>query len=162
MAYNNIVNDLQRKKIDNEQIYKDLENKNGEIESLKLKHHHEINLLKNEISNLKKRENIYKETLSRLKNHNSTTDLLNKTSSFSNQQLNKSNIINAQNINNNQLTMSPNVNTSFMTYNPPKNNELNNSTFEKDDSFKYSYFLIDNLKKAINKVDFQNEYSNLL
>ena len=58
--------------------------------------------------------------------------------------------------------MSPNVNTSFMTYNPPKNNELNNSTFEKDDSFKYSYFLIDNLKKAINKVDFQNEYSNLL
>ena len=28
--------------------------------------------------------------------------------------------------------------------------------------FKYSYLLIDNLKNAINNVDFQNEYSNLM
>jgi hypothetical protein len=48
-----------------------------------------------------------------------------------------------------------------MTYNPQKN-YLNISNFDKDDSFKYSYYLIDNLKNAINKVDFQSEYSNLL
>ena len=32
---------------------------------------------------------------------------------------------------------------------------------ERDESFRYSYFLIDNLKNAINSVDFKKDYSNL-
>ena len=158
MAYNNAINDLQQKKEDNQQIYKDLENKNGEIDNLKQKYNNEIKLLKNEISNLKKRENVYKESLSRLKTYNTTIDN-NNNNNLINQRLNMSNIVN-----NNQFNKSPqvNVNTSYMTYNPQRNNELNISGLDKDDSFRYSYYLIDNLKNAINKVDFENEYTNLL
>ena len=74
--------------------------------------------------------------------------------------------------NNNKSFMSPqvnynnemnnmNINTSYMTYNPQRN-DLNISSLDKDESFRYSYFLIDNLKNAINKFDFQNEYTNLI
>jgi hypothetical protein len=64
--------------------------------------------------------------------------------------------VNYNNENNNM-----NLNTSYMTYNPQRN-DFNMSTLDKDESFRYSYYLIDNLKNAINKVDFQNEYSNLI
>jgi hypothetical protein len=64
---------------------------------------------------------------------------------------------------NNVQLNNKNQNTSFMTYNPTtNNNELNLSNLDKDESFRYSYYLIDNLKNAINKVDFENEYSNLI
>ena len=34
--------------------------------------------------------------------------------------------------------------------------------FDKDDSFKYSNYLIDNLKNTINNVDFQQNLTNLV
>ena len=43
--------------------------------------------------------------------------------------------------------------------------ELNNypsPNFDKDDSFKYSNYLIDNLKNTINNVDFQKNLTNLV
>jgi hypothetical protein len=123
---------------------------------------------------LKKRENIYKNTLSRLKTYNTNT--INSTNNNFIQTRYSNSFINNNNSPNNKTYMSPqinnygnfnndnfnaNLNSSYMTYNPQKN-DLNISNFDKDDSFKYSYYLIDNLKNAINKVDFQSEYSNLL
>ena len=129
--------------------------------------------LKDNVDILKKRENIYQDTISRFKQNN--TNSIDRT--INNYTINNSlpNVLSANNIindinrsrlmssSNNVQLNNKNQNTSFMTYNPStNNNELNLSNLDKDESFRYSYYLIDNLKNAINKVDFENEYSNLI
>ena len=127
-AYNGAVQDLENKKIENENLIKETEEKNSEIQNLKDTFNKQYVSLKNENVILKKRENQYKQTLNKLKSFNE--------------------------INNpNQGIM--NVNNSYYTYNPSRGNELNLSSFEKDDSGKYSYYLIDNLKNTMNKIDLQ-------
>ena len=130
----------------------------------------QINLLKNENSILKNRQNIYQDTLSRFKNYNTLNKLpkenINNTNNILQSVLSANNII--SDINKNRI-MSPkiqNTNQSFLTYNPTRNNnnniDMNLTTVDNDESFRYSYYLIDNLKNTINKVDFENEYSNLI
>ena len=127
-AFNGAVQDLENKKIENENLIKETEEKNSEIQNLKDTFNKQYVSLKNENVILKKRENQYKQTLNKLKSFNE--------------------------INNpNQGIM--NVNNSYYTYNPSRGNELNLSSFEKDDSGKYSYYLIDNLKNTMNKIDLQ-------
>jgi hypothetical protein len=60
-----------------------------------------------------------------------------------------------------------------MSYQPQKNNDLNLSNYanfngtninnnDLEESFKYSYQLLDNLKNSISKVDFNKDYLNLI
>ena len=165
--------DLERKQGEVEKFYKNLESKNKETETLKENMNKQIRKLKNENTILKKRENIYQDTISRYKQNNTIS--IDRT--INNYTINNSlpNVLSANNIindvnrsrlmisSNNVQLNNKNQNTSFMTYNPTtNNNELNLSNLDKDESFRYSYYLIDNLKNAINKVDFENEYSNLI
>ena len=129
----------------------------------------QINLLKNENSILKNRQNIYQDTLSRFQNYN-TLNILPKENPINNNNILQSavsanNIITDINRNRIMSLKNQNTNQSFMTYNPTKNNnkiDMTLTTLDNDDSFRYSYYLIDNLKNTINKVDFDNEYSNLI
>ena len=82
----------------------------------------QFKILKSENISLKKREKMYKETLSKLQNF---TEMPN------------------QNI----------MNNSYYTYNPTRGSEFN---LDKDDSARYSYHLIENLKNAMNKIDNNN------
>ena len=150
-AYNGAVIDLQKKKDDHFQSKKEIDLKDEEIKELKEQFTKQLTILKNENLALKKRESIYKETLSKLKeatNNNSTDNFQN-------------NMVSPLRNNMNQ----GNPNNSYYTYNPLRNgNELNMSPspyYDKDDSFKYSYYLIDNLKNAINNVDFQKNLTNI-
>ena len=124
-AFNGASQDLENKKIENDNLIKDNKEKNSQLENLKNDFNNQYKTLKRENIILKKRENKYKETLNQLKNY---TDG------------------NSQSINNN----------SYYTYNPTKVNDLNLSTFEKDESGKYSYFLIDNLRNTMSKIDINN------
>ena len=45
------------------------------------------------------------------------------------------------------------MNNSYYTYNPTRGSEFN---LDKDDSARYSYHLIENLKNAMNKIDNNN------
>ena len=95
---------------------------------------------------MKTRENIYKETLSKLKNATSNNN-------NENYQVSP--------LRNNNINQGTN-NNSYYTYNQRNGKEMNNSPyFEKDDSFKYSYYLIDNLKNSISNVDFQKNLTNI-
>jgi chromosome segregation ATPase len=149
-AYNNTMQDLQKKNLDSNTFEKNLKIKEEEINKIKEKYNKKILKLKEDNIGLKQRENIYKDTLSKLKNY--TNDINNNN--------------NFHNIMNTQQSLGNNLNQSFYSYNPPRpdfniNNNINNNN-ELDDSFKYSYYLIDNLKNAINKIDYQKDYSNLI
>lgn len=106
---------------------------------------------------------MYKDSLSKLKNisseNNSNTNILQGNIS----QLNSMNNANSSmNVNRMNVPINNNnLNNSYYTYNPPRNINDINQTNERDESFRYSYFLIDNLKNAINSVDFKKDYSNL-
>jgi hypothetical protein len=72
----------------------------------------------------------------------------------------ESNLNNKNNfINNSFLSSNPsrNINkeSNFFGYNNSKNNNL-------DESFKYNYYLLENLKNSINKIDIEQELSNIL
>ena len=164
-SYNTSLVDLERKQIELEIMNKDLQKHRKESEGVKEKMNKQINLLKNENSILKNRQSIYQDTLSRFKNYNIPKENMINTNNVLQSVLSANNII--TDINKNRI-MSPkiqNINQSFMTYNPTRNNnniDMNLTTLDNDESFRYSYYLIDNLKNTINKVDFDNEYSNLI
>ena len=104
---------------------KNLKIKEEELNKFKEKYNKKILKLKEDNINLKQRENVYKDTLKKLKNY--TNDINNINNNF--------------NLNNQQKF----------------ENNLNNIN-EIDDSFKYSYYLIDNLKNVINKIDYQKDF----
>ena len=74
---------------------------------------------------------MYKQILTKLKNYSS------------------GNIITQNNINQGLM------NTSYYTYNTTKGNDLNISHSNKDESARYSYQLIDNLRNVMSKVDLE-------
>ena len=74
-AYNNSVIDLERKQGEVEKFYKNLESKKKENETLKENMNKQIKKLKNENAILKKRENIYQDTISRYKQNNAISIL---------------------------------------------------------------------------------------
>ena len=87
---------------------------------------------------------------------------MNKTQILSHHKLmsSESNLNNKNNfINNSFLSSNPsrNINkeSNFFGYNNSKNNNL-------DESFKYNYYLLENLKNSINKIDIEQELSNIL
>ena len=100
--------------------------KNKEFETMKNEYNNQFKILKNENISLKKRERMYKDILSKLK-------------SFSD--MNQNNL--------NQGFM----NNSYYTYNPTRGSEFNINSIDRDDSIRYSYHLIENLKNSLNKVD---------
>ena len=117
----------------------DLENKKIENDNL-IKDNEEK---KSELENLKNDFNNQYKTLKReniilKKRENKYKETLNQLKNYTDG--------NSQSINNN----------SYYTYNPTRINDLNLSTFDKDDSGKYSYFLIDNLRNTMSKVDIKN------
>ena len=96
---------------------------------MKLNYNRTLNRLNSENCSLKKKDNIHKQTLNKLKNF-----------SIGN--------LYPQNNNLNQV-----MNTSIFSNNTNKGNELNLSEGNKNDSTKYSYQLIDNLKNIMNQID---------
>ncbi len=142
-AYNNAIQDLQKKNLDSNTFEKNLKIKEEELNKFKEKYNKKILKLKEDNIGLKQRENIYKDTLNKLKNY--TNEINNN---------NFQSVLNTQ-----QSFNLNNLNQSFYSYNPEFN--LNNNINEIDDSFKYNYYLIYNLKNAINKIDYQKD-SNLI
>ena len=151
-AYNNTMQDLQKKNLDSNTFEKNLKIKEEELNKFKEKYNKKILKLKEDNIGLKQRENIYKDTLNKLKNY---TNDINNNNNFNN-------IMNTQQSLGNNLNNLNNLNQSFYSYNPPRPEFNFNNNNEIDDSFKYSYYLIDNLKNAINKIDYQKDYSNLI
>ena len=151
-AYNNAIQDLQKKNLDSNTFEKNLKIKEEELNKFKEKYNKKILKLKEDNIGLKQRENIYKDTLNKLKNY---TNDINNNNNFNN-------IMNTQQSLGNNLNNLNNLNQSFYSYNPPRPEFNFNNNNEIDDSFKYSYYLIDNLKNAINKIDYQKDYSNLI
>jgi chromosome segregation ATPase len=150
-AYNNAIQDLQKKNLDSNTFEKNLKIKEEELNKFKEKYNKKILKLKEDNIGLKQRENIYKDTLNKLKNY---TNDINNNNNFNN-------IMNTQQSLGNNLNNLNNLNQSFYSYNPPRPEFNFNNNNEIDDSFKYSYYLIDNLKNAINKIDYQKD-SNLI
>ena len=91
---------------------------------MKNEYNNQFKILKNENLSLKKRERMYKDTLSKLKNFSDMNNL-------------------------NQGIM----NNSYFTYNPTRGSEFNINSNDRDDSVRFSYHLIENLKNSLNKVD---------
>ena len=137
-----------------DKIFLELETKKEENDILEEKYKKEISLLQIENSQLRKREDSLKNSILKFNNsiqkESSSNSFQNITPQFDNK----------SNLNKNEQLKSLN-NNNYMSFNQRNINE-NNPKFENDESFKYSYYLIDNLKNAINGVDFQNEYSNLV
>jgi uncharacterized protein YdiU (UPF0061 family) len=151
-AYNNAIQDLQKKNLDSNTFEKNLKIKEEELNKFKEKYNKKILKLKEDNIGLKQRENVYKDTLSKLKNY---TNDINNNNNFQN-------IMHTQQSLGNNLNNLNNLNQSFYSYNPPRPEFNLNNNNEIDDSFKYSYYLIDNLKNAINKIDYQKDFSNLI
>ena len=137
-----------------DKIFLELETKKEENDILEEKYKKEISLLQIENSQLRKREDSLKNSILKFNNSIQKESNSNSFQNITPQFDNKSNL------NKNEQLKSLN-NNNYMSFNQRNINE-NNPKFENDESFKYSYFLIDNLKNAINGVDFQNEYSNLV
>ena len=97
---------------------------------------------------------MYKDSLSKIKNISNENNSVSNIFQGNSPQLNSVNNNSSMNINRNNN----NLNNSYYTYNPQRNFEHQNN--ERDESFRYSYYLIDNLKNAINSVDFKKDYSN--
>ena len=137
-----------------DKIFLELETKKEENDILEEKYKKEISLLQIENSQLRKREDSLKNSILKFNNsiqkESNSNSFQNITAQFDNK----------SNLNKNEQLKSLN-NNNYMSFNQRNINE-NNPKFENDESFKYSYYLIDNLKNAINGVDFQNEYSNLV
>jgi hypothetical protein len=179
--YNNVMKELDKKNFDINSYEVDIKNKQNEINLLKSESTTQINNLKKEINNLKKRENIFLETFNKIKNYNNNNNRNNL--SYNNYYNNVPNSLNNSFNNNNnniqkqnKIIQSPvlNNNMSYMSYQPQKNgdlnlsnyngnfNNINNNNNELEESFKYSYQLLDNLKNSISKVDFNKDYLNLI
>ena len=137
-----------------DKIFLELETKKEENDILEEKYKKEISLLQIENSQLRKREDSLKNSILKFNNSIQKESNSNSFQNITPQFDNKSNL------NTNEQLKSLN-NNNYMSFNQRNINE-NNPKFENDESFKYSYYLIDNLKNAINGVDFQNEYSNLV
>ena len=137
-----------------DKIFLELETKKEENDILEEKYKKEISLLQIENSQLRKREDSLKNSILKFNNSIQKESNSNSFQNITPQFDNKSNL------NTNKQLKSLN-NNNYMSFNQRNINE-NNPKFENDESFKYSYYLIDNLKNAINGVDFQNEYSNLV
>ena len=177
--YNNVMKELDKKNFDINSYEVDIKNKQNEINLLKSESTTQINNLKKEINNLKKRENIFLETFNKIKNYNNNNNRNNL--SYNNYYNNVPNSLNNSFNNNNiqkqnKIIQSPilNNNMSYMSYQPQKNGDLNLSNYngnfinnnnnnnDLEESFKYSYQLLDNLKNSISKVDFNKDYLNLI
>ena len=130
-AYNGSFQDLEKTKKENETLKNELKEKTNQLEKLKNSFNQQLKILRYENFSLKKKENMYKQILTKLKNYSS------------------GNIITQNNINQGLM------NTSYYTYNTTKGNDLNISHSNKDESSRYSYQLIDNLKNVMSKVDLE-------
>ena len=124
-AYNGAVQDLDKKNIENENLTKENEEITSELKNLKDTFTKRFNTIKRENIVLKKRENQYKQTLNKMRTFTEANSP-------------------------NHYVM--NTNNSYLTYNQSRVNELNLSTFSRDDAGKYSYYLIDKLKNTMDKV----------
>ena len=129
-AYNGAIQDLDKKNNENENLTKENEEMSSELKNLKETFTKRFNSIKKENIILKKRENQYKQTL-------------NKMRSFTEVNSPNHGIMN--------------TNNSYHTYNQSRGNELNLSTFSRDDSGKYSYYLIDKLKSTMDKVNLEKK-----